>query len=88
MPKLNPTAGDEKATFLPSDSAAVSPVGFAAAAILQSNHSQAVKQEMATVAARLVKDPNIMRLFCDRVYQLLQDDLRAHQERTHGHGRR
>ncbi|MEO1591042.1 MAG: hypothetical protein AAFU71_07090 [Cyanobacteria bacterium J06632_22] len=89
MPKkLNPIAGDEKATFLPPDNAAVNPAGFAAAAILQSRHSMTVKREMAAVAAQLVDDPAAMRLFCDRVYQLLHDDLRTHQERTHSYGRR
>lgn len=48
MPKeMNALVGDEKATFLSPDSAAVNPIGFAAAAIFQSHHSMAVKREMA-----------------------------------------
>ncbi len=85
---INPLVGDENATFLPPNSAAVNPAGFAAAAILQSRHSASVKREMAAVAARLVTDPVAMRLFCDRVYQLLQDDLLIQQERIHSYGRR
>jgi len=89
MPKeMNALVGDEKATFLSPDSAAVNPIGFAAAAIFQSHHSMAVKREMAVVAAKLVDDPTAMRMFCDRIYQLLGDDLRNQQERIQSYGRR
>jgi hypothetical protein len=63
-------------------------VGLVEPAILQSNHSPAVKQKMAEVAEMLAHDPIAMRLFSDRIYQLLLDDIKAQQERTYGYGKR
>jgi len=85
--QISPQAGDEAATFLPPEYAAVDPIGFAAAAILQSQHSLAVKRELAAVAGQLVQNPLAMQLFCDRVYELLQDDLRLHRDRSPNYGR-
>lgn len=80
--------GAQQAIGLPPARSVSNPVGFVAPAILQSNHSPAIKQEMANVAAQLAKDPMAMRLFCDRIYQLLQDDIQTQKERAHGYGRR
>jgi hypothetical protein len=63
-------------------------VGLVEPAILQSNHSRVVKQKMAEVAEMLAHDPIAMRLFSDRIYQLLHDDIKAQQERTYGYGKR
>jgi hypothetical protein len=64
------------------------PAGFVAPAILQSHHPLEVKQMMAKVAAKLAHDPEAMEQFCDRVYQLLCDDVRAQHERAHSYRRR
>ncbi|MEM9946774.1 MAG: hypothetical protein AAF810_12005 [Cyanobacteria bacterium P01_D01_bin.36] len=89
MAELNPSAeGSQWATFLPPSSSIANPAGFVGPAILQSHYPPAVKAKMAKVAARLAKDPIAMRLFCDRIYQLLQDDLQLQQDRVHSYGRR
>lgn len=88
MVQLNPLRGDEQSTRLPPSSSVSNPVGFVAPAILQSNQPLAIKQGMAKVAAQLAKDPMAMRQFCDRIYQLLRDDIQAQQERAHSYGRR
>ena len=85
---IDPSAGDEQATFLPPHWPVANPLGFVAPAILQSNQPPAVKQKMAQVAATLVDDPMAMRQFCDRIYQLLKDDVRSQQERSYRYRRR
>jgi hypothetical protein len=48
--------------------------------------------EMATAIAKLtqqiLQDPLQLKQLGDRVYELLQQDLRIHQERSRGYGRR
>lgn len=80
--------GAEQATFLPTNGHITSPAGFVMPAIYQSERSPEVKAKMVEVAARLAKDPISLRLFCDRIYQLLQDDIQQQQDRTHSYGRR
>ena len=84
----NSMTGAENATFLPPIGPVSNPVGFVAPAILQSEQPAAVKQMMARVAIRLAHDPMAMQQFCDRIYQLLCDDVRAQHERAHSYRRR
>ena len=92
MDQPNSFSGDlssaDQATGLPPAGVFSNPIGFVAPAILQSDQSPEVKQEMAYIAEQLAKDPMAMRLFCDRIYQLLQNDLQSQQERAHSYGRR
>jgi len=89
MAELNLSAeGSQRATFLPPSGSVSNPAGFVAPAILQSEHPPVVKTQMAKVAAKLAQDPMAMRLFCDRIYQLLQDDLRLQQDRLYSYGKR
>lgn len=85
---FNSLKGTEQSVMLPPGGSVANPLGFVAPAILQSDHSPKVKAEMAEVAAKLARDPIAMQLFCDRVYKLLSNDLKAQQERTYGYGRR
>ena len=76
--------GAEQATFLPPSGSVSNPAGFVGPAILQSNHSIEVKRKMAQVAAALAHNPMAMEQFCDRIHQLLRDDIQAQQERSSG----
>lgn len=84
MTHLEPKAGAEQAIFLPPSSSVSGPAGFVAPAIMQSNHTLEVKQMMAQVAMKLTCSPTAMEEFCDRIHQLLRDDLQAQQERASG----
>ena len=84
MTQLDPMAGAEQATFLPPSGMVSNPAGFVAPAIVQSNHMLEVKQMMAQVAVRLTQNPMEMQQFCDRIHQLLRDDIQAQQERAGG----
>ena len=84
MTQLDPNAGAEQATFLAPSSSVSNPAGFVAPAIVQSNHTLAVKQMMAQVAVKLAHNPMAMAEFCDRIHQLLCDDIQTQQERACG----
>lgn len=81
-------SGAEQATFLPPHGSISNPAGFVAPAILQSQQPLEVKQMMAKVAVDLVNDPIAMQEFCNRVYQLLREDLQGQHERAHRDGKR
>ena len=84
MTTLDPKAGAEQATFLPPSGSVSNPAGFMAPAILQSNHSLEVKQIMADVAMKLSQNQMAMEEFCDRIHQLLRDDIQLQHERSWG----
>lgn len=86
--QIHDMTGTEAATFLPPIGPLSNPARFVAPAILQSNHPPEIKQMMAKVAVDLVNDPLAMEQFCDRVYQLLREDITMQQERAYGYGRR
>jgi hypothetical protein len=46
------------------------------------------QQEIAQLAQQILQDPLRTMQLCDRVYELLQEDLRIQQERSRGYGRR
>lgn len=84
MTTLDPKAGAQQATFLPPSGSVSNPAGFVAPAILQSHHPLEVKQMMAQVAIKLAHNPMAMAEFCDRIHQLLRDDIQTQQERSSG----
>ena len=84
MTQLDPKAGVEQATFLAPSGSVSNPAGFVAPAIVQSNHTLEVKQMMAQVAVKLAHNPMAMAEFCDRIYQLLCNDIQTQQERACG----
>lgn len=84
MTTLDPKAGAQQATFLPPSGSVSNPAGFVAPAITQSNHTLEVKRMMAQVAEKLANNPMAMAEFCDRIHQLLRDDIQAQQERSNG----
>ena len=62
--------------------------GFIAPAIVQSNRTPEDKQAMEILAEAIMQDSQMMGRFCDRIYDLLRDDLKYQQERNYGCGRR
>jgi cell pole-organizing protein PopZ len=65
------------------------PAGFAAPVEMLSDRSaQAIAQAMAEVAAQVLRDPLLKRRLSDRLYELLQQDLRIQQDRVGRYGRR
>ncbi len=88
MPARFQQDNSRQAAFLPLSAAFSDSIGLVEPAILQSHHSPDVKQKMAEVAEMLAHDPMAMRLFSDRIYQLLHDDIKTQQERSFGYGKR
>ena len=43
------------------------------------------RAEIAKVAAQILQDPLQLRLLCDRIHQLLTDDMRQQKERAGRH---
>jgi hypothetical protein len=75
-------------TTLPPVTQTGSAAGFSAPADVQSQISSTQQQQVAQMATEILRDPLAMRLLCDRVYDLLQTDLRHQQERSQSYGRR
>lgn len=82
MTKLDPMAGSEQTTVLPPSSDISNPTAFVAPAIVQSHHTLEVKRMMAQVAEKLAHNPLAMQQFCDRIHQLLYNDMKLQQERS------
>lgn len=62
------------------------PAGFAAPAEFQSNQKEL--GELSTLADQVLQDPLLLSKLGDRIYQLLQEDLRYQQERSRNYGGR
>ena len=45
-------------------------------------------QALAQLAKAILQDPVLLEQLCDRIYDLMQTDLRQQQERHRGYGRR
>jgi len=76
-------------TCLPPLGMGAVPAGFGVSAIIQ--HSDTLdknKVALAQLVKEILADPLAMAALSDRVYQLMQDDLRIQQERNRGFGRR
>lgn len=54
---------------------------------VQRQRSPEEQQAMAQVMQAILQDPVLMERLCDRVYDLLEADLRQQQERAKGSGR-
>jgi hypothetical protein len=79
----------ERETQLSPSTEFASPMGAGAPASVQmSAHSQADLLAMNNLAQELLHDPLAMRLLCDRVYDLMAQDLQIQQDRDRGYGRR
>ncbi len=54
------------------------PLGFINPITIKDNSSPSI-EEMNTFAAEVLKDPLLLSQVCDRVYQLMLEDLSQHQ---------
>lgn len=64
------------------------PAGFGAPAMTQLAITRQERQAILELAADMLHDPLAMQMLCDRVYQLMQEDLHTQRERSRGYGRR
>jgi hypothetical protein len=63
------------------------PAGYAAPlSVLQSDRQKADQTRLSQVAAKVLQDPLLMMKLCDRVYQLMGEDLRYQRERSRNYG--
>lgn len=58
------------------------PAGYGAPAIVQRTCTQGEIEAIAQTAETVLRDPILLRMLADRVYQLMRDDLRMQQERN------
>lgn len=58
------------------------PAGYAAPAIFQRSCKQDEMAAIAKTASKVLRDPILLRLLTDRVYELMLQDLRMQQERN------
>lgn len=61
------------------------PAGYAVGELGSLESDQA---ELSQLAAKVLEDPLLLRRLGDRVYELMQADLRNQQERSRGYGGR
>lgn len=70
----------------PPLSPVASPLGMMAPAQIQSDHNRLA--DLSAIAAKLLEDPLQVRQLTERVYQLLQSDIRYQRERQGRYGGR
>lgn len=80
---------NERQTQLPPSTEFASPMGASAPTFVQmSDQAQADLTAMNQLAQELLHDPLAMQALCDRVYDLMVQDLQMQQDRDRGYGRR
>lgn len=45
------------------------------------------QEQVANIAEEVLKDPILLRKICNRIYELMNEELRNQQERTANYGR-
>lgn len=55
------------------------PAGYTAPVIIQSNNKEKLAK-MMPIVAKILKDPLLLNKLCDRIYELMQEDLRQQKE--------
>lgn len=66
-------------SFLDSTTNSAKPLGYTAPAIIQSNNKQNLAKVMP-FAAKILKDQLLLSKLCDRIYELMKEDLRQQKE--------
>jgi hypothetical protein len=86
MPHPSRTAksGLEWQPFLPPIGELSVPAGYAASGFSQDDNLK--QKAVLKLAAKILKDPLLQRQLSDRVYELLQEDLRQQRERSRNYG--
>ncbi|MEC4806897.1 MAG: hypothetical protein SAJ12_11090 [Jaaginema sp. PMC 1079.18] len=62
--------------------------GFTASTAILANETLAKNPQLLKLAAIVLENPLLQRQLCDRVYELMQEDLRRQKERCQNYGRR
>jgi hypothetical protein len=62
--------------------------GFTASAGILASETLAQNSALLQLAAEVLENPLLQQKLCDRVYELMQQDLRKQKERYHNYGRR
>ncbi|MFW6359387.1 MAG: hypothetical protein ACOC0N_09290 [Chroococcales cyanobacterium] len=62
------------------------PAGYTASTF-GSEHPATERSQLSKMAAEVLQDPLLLRQLCDRIYELMQDDLRQQQERSRHYGK-
>ncbi|YAF95378.1 MAG: hypothetical protein AB3A66_22920 [Nodularia sp. CChRGM 3473] len=55
--------------------------------MITSRNSKDDHKAVAKLAAKVMRDRQLMVILSDKVYQLMQDDLHHQKERSHNYGR-
>lgn len=75
------TSTGKEPSFHPIGDAA-HPAGYTAPAFILKNGKKEDLAQLADAAGKVLQDPLRLRLLSDRVYELMQEDLRRQQERS------
>lgn len=70
---------EQGTSFLDPITTVAKPHGYTAPAIIQSNNKEILTQVMP-FAAKILKDSLLLNKLCDRVYELMKEDLRQQKE--------
>lgn len=62
--------------------------GFTASSGILASETISRNPQLLKLAATILENPLLQRQLCDRVYELLQEDLRQQKERYRNYGRR
>ncbi|MEM6612192.1 MAG: hypothetical protein AAF652_08045 [Cyanobacteria bacterium P01_C01_bin.72] len=74
------TLPDYQPSWYPNDLS--SPAGFIAPAKIQTNLEQQDFEAISQAASKILENPLEIRQLAERVYQLMQDDLRLQSDRS------
>lgn len=80
------SSGLEELPFLPSAGGITVPAGYAALGF-DTSDDNSDSTTLAELAAKVLEEPLLMQQLSDRVYELMQEDLRQQQERRRNYGR-
>ncbi|ACK70070.1 hypothetical protein PCC7424_1631 [Gloeothece citriformis PCC 7424] len=80
----SPSSGSSQAFFDRLESLAT-PAGYVAPAVFQSKDKEYMTR-LKSLAAKALSDPLLQRDLCDRVYELMLEDLRLQKENIRHYG--
>ncbi len=81
-PKTTANSDSQPQPFSKPNSDLTSPAGFAAPPFVHLERQQVDQAALLPTASRAIQDPLLLRKLCDRVYELMLEDLRYQQERS------
>ena len=81
-PGTTASSGLDSEPFFKPSSELSSPAGFAAPPSIQCDSQQVDPTALEKTASQVLQDPLLLRKLCDRVYELMLEDLRYQGERS------